>query len=221
VGPNSGAINMMSNQILDFDIASLLLIVSLGLVALTSFQLMFCKNLLQNIILMSVFSLFISICYLLMDAPDVAMTEVALGACLSTMILLFTIKKFAGTNNSHPELASGSKNFMHEILSQAQDDGYSIVISLTLCILFIITLTCIGMELPIYGDGFSAVNMHVSKYYIENTANDIGIPSIVAGVLASYRGFDTLGETSVILIAGLSVVLILSEKEDGIKDENA
>jgi multicomponent Na+:H+ antiporter subunit B len=54
----------------------------------------------------------------------------------------------------------------------------------------------------------------LTKYYIENTKNDIGIPSIVAAILASYRGFDTLGETSVILIAGIAVILILARRRE-------
>ena len=56
--------------------------------------------------------------------------------------------------------------------------------------------------------------IHNAKYYLENAKNDIGIPSVVAAILASYRGYDTLGETSVILIAGLAVILILAKRKE-------
>ena len=38
---------------------------------------------------------------------------------------------------------------------------------------------------------------------------DTGIPNVVTSVLASYRGFDTLGETTVVFVAGLAVALML------------
>ena len=44
---------------------------------------------------------------------------------------------------------------------------------------------------------------------IKNTKSEIGINSFVAAILASYRGFDTLCETCVIFLAGISVLLIL------------
>jgi multicomponent Na+:H+ antiporter subunit B len=38
---------------------------------------------------------------------------------------------------------------------------------------------------------------------------ETGIPNVVTSVLASYRGFDTLGETVVIFTAGIGVLLLL------------
>jgi len=56
----------------------------------------------------------------------------------------------------------------------------------------------------------SPVQTHVGKTYIEITPRDIHIPNIVTAVLASYRGYDTLGETTVVFTAGLGVILLLS-----------
>jgi len=36
------------------------------------------------------------------------------------------------------------------------------------------------------------------------------IPNVVTTVLASYRGFDTLGETIVVFTAGLGVLMLLA-----------
>jgi multicomponent Na+:H+ antiporter subunit B len=49
----------------------------------------------------------------------------------------------------------------------------------------------------------------VAPYYIEKTPEEIGVPNVITAVLASYRGFDTLGETTVIFTAGLSVIMLL------------
>ena len=63
--------------------------------------------------------------------------------------------------------------------------------------------------LPVIGDPNSAPNQHVTPYYIENSAVDTGSPNIVTGTLADYRGFDTLWETSVMFVSGLTACLIL------------
>ena len=82
---------------------------------------------------------------------------------------------------------------------------------LTAIILVLITgIFCMTADtLPVIGDPNSPANQHVSPYYIENSKKDTGSPNIVTGVLADYRGFDTLGETSVMFVAGLSTVMIL------------
>jgi multicomponent Na+:H+ antiporter subunit B len=50
----------------------------------------------------------------------------------------------------------------------------------------------------------------VAAYYIQNSATDIDVPNMVTGILASYRGFDTLGETAVVFTAGIGVLVLLS-----------
>ena len=63
--------------------------------------------------------------------------------------------------------------------------------------------------LPAIGDPQSAPNQHVTPYYIEHSIEDTGSPNIVTGTLADYRGFDTLWETSVMFVSGLTACLIL------------
>ncbi|MFC1967701.1 hydrogen gas-evolving membrane-bound hydrogenase subunit E [Chloroflexota bacterium] len=67
--------------------------------------------------------------------------------------------------------------------------------------------------LPDRGDPAAPASQHVSPFYIENTIKDTHTPNIVTSVLADYRGYDTLGETVVILTAGLACVLILMRKK--------
>lgn len=58
-------------------------------------------------------------------------------------------------------------------------------------------------------DGHSAPAEHVSPRYIEKSREETGSPNFVTAVLADYRGYDTLGETTVIFTAGLATVLLL------------
>ena len=73
--------------------------------------------------------------------------------------------------------------------------------------------------LPPVGDGYSAPNQHISKYFIENSVADTGSPNIVTGLLADYRGFDTMLETTVMFLAGLTVVLLLTSNTMGRRPE--
>ena len=65
------------------------------------------------------------------------------------------------------------------------------------------------LDMPAYGDPNSPANAYVGAAYIERSPEDIDVPNLVTGVLASYRGYDTLGETLVVFTAGLACVLLL------------
>jgi multicomponent Na+:H+ antiporter subunit B len=68
-------------------------------------------------------------------------------------------------------------------------------------------------EMPPWGDPNTPASLHVSPRYIEKTIEETATPDMVTSVLADYRGYDTLGETTVILTAGLSCLLLL--RKDG------
>ncbi|MCC8417341.1 MAG: DUF4040 domain-containing protein [Rickettsia endosymbiont of Bryobia graminum] len=182
----------MIPEIINFQLSTCLLATTLILLCAVSIKLIFCNSLLSLTITSSVFSLLISLSYLLMDAPDVAMTEVALGSCLSTCVSLSFLNRLPKPQKydlKHIRLMSSS----------------------IICLIFILLLSYTDFNLPEYGSADSPLQEHLTKYYTENTQKDIGIPSFVAALLASYRGYDTLGETIVILIAGISVLLLFSK----------
>ena len=165
-----------------------LLCLSLALAAVC-LQLCLAKTKLHLIIYMSVFSALSTSIYLYLDAPDVAMTEAALGAAFSTFILLAVTNKL-GDNSSR------------SLVLQAP------IIKFILCIGLFGLLIFYGLDLPIFGEAFTPVQQGANAAYLQDTAHEIAIPSYVAAILASYRGFDTLGEASVILIAGIGVFLL-------------
>ena len=66
--------------------------------------------------------------------------------------------------------------------------------------------------LPVIGDPQSAPNTHVSDYYIEHAIDECNSPNMVTAVIVDYRAFDTMFETTVMFLAGLSVVIILANK---------
>jgi multicomponent Na+:H+ antiporter subunit B len=74
-------------------------------------------------------------------------------------------------------------------------------------------LLCFGtQDMPDWGDPHSPASIRVSPRYLEKTLEETATPNAVTSVLADYRGYDTLGETTVIFTAGVSCILILRKR---------
>lgn len=72
-----------------------------------------------------------------------------------------------------------------------------------------------AMDMPIWGDPESPASLKVSPRYIEKAFDETAVPNMVTAVLADYRGYDTLGETTVIFAAGVCCLLILGSRRKG------
>ena len=71
------------------------------------------------------------------------------------------------------------------------------------------------LDMPHFGDPLAPVHVHVAPRYLEGTITEIGIPNAVTSVLASYRGYDTLGEVFVIFTAGIGALALLENRRRG------
>ncbi len=65
-------------------------------------------------------------------------------------------------------------------------------------------------EQPRLGDPDAPVHQHVAPWYLAETPRLIDVPNVVTTILASFRGYDTLGELFVIFTAGIGVMFILA-----------
>lgn len=83
------------------------------------------------------------------------------------------------------------------------------ILPLLLVVLTGIFLIYGKQDMPRWADPQSPPHTHVSPHYIEKAYEETGTPNMVTAVLADYRGYDTLGETTVIFAAGISVLLLL------------
>ena len=160
----------------------------LTLLVLTAVTLINVKNLLAVVMLSAIYSLLSAAFFVNLDAVDVAFTEAAVGAGLSTVLLLGAI---AITGREHTPRRHG------KILPLA-------VITITAAALIYSTL-----DLPVFGDPEAPIHAHVAPRYLLQSADEIGIPNVVTSVLASYRGYDTLGEVTVVFTAAVGVLLLL------------
>ncbi len=81
--------------------------------------------------------------------------------------------------------------------------------ALVIVCIFWAVLFFVETDLPDYGNINAQANLHVSPYYIEKSLEETDTPNFVTAILADYRGYDTLGETTVIFTAGLACILLL------------
>jgi len=64
-------------------------------------------------------------------------------------------------------------------------------------------------DFPRWGDPNSPASTHVSPRYILKTLEETDVPNAVTSILADYRGYDTMFETTVIFAAGMSCLILL------------
>ena len=88
-------------------------------------------------------------------------------------------------------------------------DWRKLIAPALMCVVVGGVLVYAATGLPLLGDASSPANAYIGRAYLEAAPKDIGLPNTVTAVLASYRGFDTLGETAVIFAAGVGVALML------------
>ena len=68
------------------------------------------------------------------------------------------------------------------------------------------------LALPEFSDPQAPIHQHVVPRYLNDIQHEVDVPNVVTAVLASYRGYDTLGETTVVFTAGAGVVALLRQR---------
>lgn len=150
---------------------------------------MWIRNLFAATMLMGIFSLLAASLYVLLDAVDVALTEAAVGAGVSIILMLGAL------------VLTTSKEKVH--------DAKHNLLALVVVLITGGALIYGTMDMPNFADPLAPAHQHVAPRYVQDSVEEIGIPNMVTSVLASYRGLDTLGEVLVIFSAGVAVLLLL------------
>jgi len=162
----------------------------LTLLLITGIAIVQTQNLFVSVMLSGMFSLLLAANFFLLDAADVALTEAAVGAGISTVLLLSALAITA----KHEKAPSSNSNRVVAL----------IVVTATALVLIYSTF-----DNPRFGDPNAPVHQHVGPWYLEKTAEAIDIPNVVTAVLGSFRGYDTLGEVFVVFTAGIGVLFLL------------
>lgn len=146
------------------------------------------RDLFGVVVLTTIYSFLMASVMIVLDAVDVAMTEASVGAGISTVLLLATL---------------------HLIKSTEMRPVRTHILPLALVAATGTVLVWGTLALPSFGVADAPIHRHVAPRYLSESVNETGVPNVVTSVLADYRGFDTLGETTVIFTAGIGVMLLL------------
>lgn len=172
----------------------------------TAFAIVWQDRLFTIIMLSGVFSLLTAMLFVTLDAVDVAFTEAAVGAGISTVLMLGTIA--LTSRGTKPASRSNSLPLLMVVITGA-------------------ALVYGTLDMPNFGDPAAPANVHLAPHYLKRSIEEIDVPNVVTSILASYRGFDTMGETAVVFAAGIGVLMILSglnrrrRRKDDAEEEDA
>jgi len=161
--------------------------------ALTVVVLARSRNLFAVVVLMGIYSFLMATALVALDAVDVAMTEASVGAGISTVLLLGALHLCKSE-----EMKPVRKPWFPLAMSAS-----------TVGMLVFGTL-----GLPAFSDPTAPIHTHVVPRYLNDVMRETGVPNVVTAVLASYRGYDTLGETTVVFTAGVGVIALLRRRRN-------
>ncbi|HSD44457.1 MAG TPA: DUF4040 domain-containing protein [Burkholderiales bacterium] len=165
----------------------------LATMAVTVVAMVLQRNLFSVVVLFSIYSFLMATVLVALDAVDVAMTEAAVGAGVSTVLLLGALHLTGGTEAKRLERP---------------------LLPLVLSIAVGAVLAYGSLGLPGFSDPLAPIHTHVAPRYLNEGPRETGVPNIVSAVLASYRGYDTLGETVVVFTAGAGVIALLRRRRN-------
>jgi multicomponent Na+:H+ antiporter subunit B len=167
----------------------------LGLLVFIAVMILRTGKLFAVIVMSGGYSLISAAIFVNLDAVDVAFTEAAVGAGISTVLFLAAMAFLPAEEKPARKSSTG---FSHTLIATV------------VCVAAGLFLITAALDLPAFGDPNAPAQVHVAPRYLQESGDVLHIPNVVTTVLASYRGFDTLGETIVVFTAGLGVLMLLA-----------
>ncbi|WP_135830093.1 DUF4040 domain-containing protein [Halorussus halobius] len=152
------------------------------------------RDVLGSIIAFAAYSLGIAVIWVVLRAPDVGLTEAAVGAGVTTVLFLLTIAK---------TVRPGDGRTFERVDLPALGVALALVAVLA---------TTLGALPPVGAADTPIATSDVTAYYLDYAYEEAGVENAVTAVLASYRGFDTLGEAVVVYSAGVGILVVLGKE---------
>jgi len=149
------------------------------------------RSLLSAIISIGAIGFLLSIAFLLLGAPDIAITQVVVEILCLIILIRATINRDLTT-------ISGDREF------------FSTVITITMVIIITVISVHIFSDFPQFGksviDRFTDAP---SQTYVALGLEKTGAANIVTAILLDFRAYDTLGEATVLFCAILGALALL------------
>jgi multicomponent Na+:H+ antiporter subunit B len=170
-------------MIWEFDLLLFGLLIAAAVVAIRV------RQLVATVAVLSIYSLLVALLFANMGAVDVAFVEAVLGSALSGVLMLIAVLVTDNVQTRRSRKAEW--------------------IAIPSVLAMVGLMLWASADLPDRGIPDSPAARGVAAEYVENSLADADTPNVVTTILADYRGFDTLGETTVVFTAALAVALVL------------
>ncbi len=145
------------------------------------------KDILSAIVAIGVVGLGVSVSFLFLQAPDLAIVQFL----FEIFALIILVRAFIDKRNHHLEIT-----FNERLLS--------VTGLLAVVVIFVVSIPMFRF-LPAFGEPL----MEVSQHYLDAGASETGAANLVASIILDYRAYDTLGEVTVLFTAIVGVLAIL------------
>ena len=165
----------------------------LGFLTVTVLAVIRLRDLFAVVMLFGIYSFLAAALFVTLDAVDVAFTEATVGAGIASFLMLGTLALTVRREKARPTRA---------------------LLPLLVVSSVGATLVYGTLDMPHFSDPSAPVHLTVAPHYLEAAAQETGVANVVTAVLASYRGYDTLGEVIVIFTAGLGVLALLGYRKN-------
>jgi multisubunit Na+/H+ antiporter MnhB subunit len=144
------------------------------------------KDLLSSVVALGAVGLGLCLTFLILKAPDVAITQLVVEILTLIILIRATLKK------GLPMVKTGGWVF-----PSVTGAGFGVV-------LLLVAINCFP-DLPTFGEPV----LRVSQHYLDQGLQQTGASNLVAAVILDFRAFDTLGEVTVLFTAAIGVLAIV------------
>ncbi len=178
----------------------------------------FSKNLLVSVMVFMSYSLVMCIVWVLLESPDLAITEAAVGAGVTSVLFFITLRRISAMGKEHEDEQDKTTLEINARPGVKRFDRYYKFIAIALGAVLILALALNMSHMPPFGAAENPYNNEVSDRYLEKGIEETGAVNAVAGMILDYRAFDTFGESCVLFIAASCVLILLrDDKHDTTK----
>ncbi|MGC9311729.1 MAG: hydrogen gas-evolving membrane-bound hydrogenase subunit E [Sediminispirochaetaceae bacterium] len=169
-------------------------------VVLTGTLTLFFRDLFVSVILLSIFSFLSALLFYVSHAPDVAITEAAVGAGMTTLIFIWAVRSCSVIGGPDARRLSDSR-LIPELLHFSPGKIFDLLL-----------VAAVGVCLYIFLPPLEGLPTFMRDFLVENGYADTGARNLVSAVYLGYRAFDTFGETIVLLCAVTGSIYFLSRE---------
>lgn len=160
------------------------------------------KDLLSSVVAVGAVGLGLSIVFLILKAPDVAITQLVVEILCLIILIRATLKK------DLPFSTSGRWFF-------------NTLVTVGFIALFLLVAVKCLKDLPEFGEPV----MRVASTYLKEGLSATGAANLVSSVILDYRAYDTLGEATVLFTAVIGVLAVVrrigrKKVEEEIEEDN-